>query len=158
MKSFDPNHNLSNLFFRHFMIHSDFWYLCWWALHQETVSDRHSTGSWGWVVLCTQDFPVQLRQAPDIYSTQMKQHSQSIIFLCDIFLLNVKCKNIAVDASLTYLESRLNRAGTRHWALLSFFLCCSSSKIRVTLGQETTFSSGTTLDDSCVFLRIKLAI
>lgn len=54
---------------------------------------------------------------------------------------------------VTHLDSRWKRAGTRHWALFSFFLCCSSSKIRVILGHETTGSSGPAVDVSCVFLQ-----
>lgn len=41
-----------------------------------------------------------------------------------------------------YLASSENRTGTNSWALFTFFLCCSSSRIRVTLCHDTAPPSG----------------
>lgn len=51
-----------------------------------------------------------------------------------------------------YLASRENRTGTSTWALFSFFLCCSISRIRVTLCQGTAAASGPGSLLSCGFL------
>lgn len=65
-------------------------------------------------------------------------------YLCcfiSFFKLTI-CYEINFHVFILYLASSENSTGTNIWARFSFFFFCSSSRIRVTLCQETVPPSG----------------
>lgn len=79
------------------------------------------------------------------------EHSSLIWTCCEILVTGVSSVDFtgiywSEESVVTccYLASSENRTGTNIWALFSFFLCCSSSRIRVTLCHDTAPPSGPT--------------